>query len=72
SPIGRVLEVLLGAAVLYHALNGLRIIIIDFWPALTPYHRWLWYANWVVFVLVGLPVAYEIMAPALGLPELVR
>ena len=26
SPIGRVLETLLGAALLYHALNGLRIV----------------------------------------------
>ena len=57
SPPGRVLEVLLGAALLYHALNGLRIIIMDFWPAMTRYHRQLWYANWVIFVVVGIPVA---------------
>ncbi|HEX5148602.1 MAG TPA: succinate dehydrogenase, cytochrome b556 subunit, partial [Candidatus Limnocylindrales bacterium] len=35
SPIGRILEALLGAALLYHALNGLRIIVMDFWPPLT-------------------------------------
>ena len=29
---GRLLEVVLGAALLYHALNGLRIVIIDLWP----------------------------------------
>ena len=34
---------LLGAALLYHALNGLRIIIMDFWPSMTRYHRQLWY-----------------------------
>ncbi len=39
------LEALLGAALLYHALNGLRIIIMDFWPAMTRYHRQLWYAT---------------------------
>jgi succinate dehydrogenase / fumarate reductase cytochrome b subunit len=66
---GRVMEVLLGAALLYHALNGLRIIIMDFWPAMTIYHRQLWYASWVIFALVGLPVAYQIMAPAFGLPQ---
>ena len=27
SPVGRVLETLLGAALLYHALNGARIIV---------------------------------------------
>jgi succinate dehydrogenase / fumarate reductase, cytochrome b subunit len=66
SPFGRVMESLLGAALLYHALNGLRIIIMDFWPAMTRYHRQLWYANWVLFVLIGLPILVQIMAPAFG------
>jgi succinate dehydrogenase / fumarate reductase cytochrome b subunit len=67
---GRILEVLLGAALLYHSLNGLRIVIMDFWPAMTRYHRQMWYASWFVFVAVGLPVAYQIMAPAFGLQTL--
>jgi succinate dehydrogenase / fumarate reductase cytochrome b subunit len=67
---GRILEVLLGAALLYHSLNGLRIVVMDFWPAMTRYHRQMWYASWVVFVAIGLPVAYQIMAPAFGLPTL--
>lgn len=67
SPVGRVGESLLGAALLYHALNGLRIIIMDFWPSMTRYHRQLWYASWVVFVLIGVPVLVQIMAPAFGL-----
>ena len=50
------MEWLLGAALLYHALNGLRIVIMDFWPRMTRYHRQLWYANWVVFVVIGIPV----------------
>jgi succinate dehydrogenase / fumarate reductase cytochrome b subunit len=69
SPIGRVGETLLGAALLYHALNGLRIIIMDFWPSMTRFHRELWYACWVLFFLVGIPVAAQIMAPAFGLPQ---
>ncbi|HEY3523740.1 MAG TPA: succinate dehydrogenase, cytochrome b556 subunit [Candidatus Limnocylindrales bacterium] len=72
SPIGRVGEMLLGAALLYHALNGLRIIVMDFWPALTRYHRILWYVNWALFIVIGLPVAYQIMAPAFGLPQFLR
>ncbi len=66
SPIGRVGETLLGAALLYHALNGLRIIIMDFWPAMTRYHKQMWYVSWVVFAAVGLPIAIQIMAPAFG------
>ena len=66
SPFGRVMESLLGAAVLYHALNGLRIIIMDFWPSMTRYHKQLWYANWILFVVIGLPILVQIMAPAFG------
>jgi succinate dehydrogenase / fumarate reductase cytochrome b subunit len=53
---GRVAEILLGAALLYHALNGLRIIVMDFWPATTAYHRQLWVAVWVAFFVAGIPV----------------
>lgn len=60
---GRLLEVLLGAALLYHALNGLRIIIIDLWPAMTVYHRFLWWACWVIFIGVGVPGALIILRP---------
>jgi succinate dehydrogenase / fumarate reductase cytochrome b subunit len=63
SPVGRVAEALLGAALLYHALNGLRIVIMDFWPAMTRFHRQIWYVNWVIFTLVGLPVAWVILKP---------
>ncbi len=63
SPIGRVGEMLLGAALLYHALNGLRIVIMDFWPAMTRFHREMWLAAWAIFVVVGLPVAFVILRP---------
>jgi succinate dehydrogenase / fumarate reductase, cytochrome b subunit len=67
STAGRVMEVLLGAALFYHALNGIRILIMDFWPRMTAYHKQMWYANWVIFICVGLPGAFIIMRPALGL-----
>ena len=67
SPFGRVMESLLGAALLYHALNGLRIIIMDFWPSMTRYHRQLWYLSWVLFVVIGVPILIQIMVPAFGL-----
>ena len=63
SPVGRVGEALLGAALLYHALNGLRIVIMDFWPAMTRFHRQMWYANWVAFAAIGLPIAWVILKP---------
>jgi succinate dehydrogenase cytochrome b subunit len=66
SPVGRVLEVLLGAALLYHGLNGLRIMAMDFWPRLTLWHKQIWYANWAIFVVVGLPGAFFILKPIVG------
>ncbi len=53
----------MGAGLLYHALNGLRIIVMDFWPATTVWHKQLWYACWVVFFAVGIPGAYIILSP---------
>ena len=64
---GRIMEVLLGAALLYHSLNGIRILLMDFWPRLTVYHKQLWYVNWAIFLALGLPATFIIMRPALGL-----
>jgi succinate dehydrogenase / fumarate reductase, cytochrome b subunit len=66
SPPGRLMEVLLGAALLYHALNGLRITALDFFPDLVRYQRPIWYASWIVFLLVGIPVAIVILKPIVG------
>ena len=63
TPIGILLEWLLGAAVLYHALNGLRIVIMDFWPRMTHFHRQMWWASWIVFIGLGLPGAFIILKP---------
>jgi succinate dehydrogenase / fumarate reductase cytochrome b subunit len=60
---GRLLEVVLGAALLYHALNGLRIIIIDLWPRMTAYHRALWWGTWIIFIGVGVPGGLIILRP---------
>ena len=54
---------LLGAALLYHALNGLRIIIIDLWPAMTVYQRVLWWGSGSSSSSSGVPGALIIMRP---------
>jgi succinate dehydrogenase / fumarate reductase cytochrome b subunit len=60
---GRIMEILLGAALLYHALNGMRILIIDLWPSMTVHHKKLWYGSWVIFFGLGIPGALIIMRP---------
>ncbi len=57
KPFFRIGEVLLAGAVLYHALNGIRIIIIDFWPRATEVQQKLFYAVGVIFAVVYLPTA---------------
>lgn len=57
APFFRVGEVVLAGAVLYHALNGIRITIIDFWPQATTIHRKLFYAVGIVFALIYIPTA---------------
>lgn len=56
-PFFRVGEVVLAGMVLYHALNGVRIIIIDFWPETTASHRKGTYAMAAVFALIFIPTA---------------
>lgn len=50
-------EVALIAATLYHALNGLRIILFDFWPALVLRQRAFGYAQLVLFAAGFTPAA---------------
>ena len=57
-PIFRTSEVFLFAAVLYHSLNGIRIILIDFWPGTTRYHKQIFYVMMFIFVAAMIPVSY--------------
>lgn len=63
SPLFRGFEVLLVAAVLYHALNGLRIILIDFWEGGTGAQKRLFYISILIFLVLFLPAAYIMLAP---------
>jgi succinate dehydrogenase / fumarate reductase cytochrome b subunit len=65
-PVARVMEVALIFGVAYHAFNGLRIIIIDFWPRTTVYSRQMW--RLVMVVSLGLTAigGYFTLAPLFG------
>lgn len=56
TPIVNLLEVGLVGAVLYHALNGLRVILIDFWARGPRYQRqmtWGIAAVWLALMVPG-------------------
>ena len=57
TPIVNLLEVGLVGAVLYHALNGVRVILVDFWAKGPRYQRqmtWAIGAVWVVLMVPGM------------------
>jgi succinate dehydrogenase / fumarate reductase cytochrome b subunit len=56
TPIVNLLEVALVGAVLYHALNGIRVVLVDFWSKGPRYHRvmlWTIVAVWLVVMVPG-------------------
>ncbi len=58
-------EVVLFAALIYHALNGLRVIAMDFWPGLTIYYRPLTYGVIVATVIAMIPIGLIMITPYL-------
>lgn len=62
APCQRARRALL-AALVYHALNGLRVIAMDFWPSLTVYYRPLTYGVVVVTIIAMVPLALMMLRP---------
>ena len=56
TPIIGLMEVGLVAAVLYHALNGIRVILIDFWSQGPRHQRLMLWIVGIVWVAVMVPV----------------
>jgi succinate dehydrogenase / fumarate reductase cytochrome b subunit len=58
TPLINVMELGLIAAVLYHALNGVRVILLDFWEKGTKYQRQMLWAVIGLFVALMIPTVY--------------
>ncbi len=58
-------EVVLVAAVVYHAFNGLRIILFDFWPHLVLKQKLFAKIQLAAFALAFLPAAFFMLRSAL-------
>ncbi len=54
----RLLELGLVAAVLYHAINGVKIMILDFWPSTARHFKVLSILTSAVFVLSMVPIVW--------------
>ena len=55
TPIVGLMEYGLVAAVLFHGLNGIRVILIDFWSEGTRYQRLMLWIVAIVFLLLMVP-----------------
>jgi succinate dehydrogenase cytochrome b subunit len=62
-PLFRAMEILLLFGLLYHALNGLRIILLDLFPASARFQTQLWYVQMVIFLIAFIPLATLMAVP---------
>ena len=61
TPIVNLMEVGLVGAVLFHALNGVRIVLIDFWSKGPKYQRVMLWSIVALWVIVMIPGTYYMM-----------
>jgi succinate dehydrogenase / fumarate reductase, cytochrome b subunit len=57
-PIVQIMELGLVGAVIYHALNGVRIMIVDFWPGAAVHQARLMWATVALFLGSMAPITY--------------
>jgi succinate dehydrogenase / fumarate reductase cytochrome b subunit len=67
TPLVRLISLTLIGAVFYHALNGIRIMLIDFVPEAMRYQRSMFWAVLCLTILCFIPIAYFVLAPIFGL-----
>jgi succinate dehydrogenase / fumarate reductase cytochrome b subunit len=64
TPAVALLEYFLVAAVLFHALNGLRVAAIDFWSKGTRYQKQMLWAAGGIWVLLMAAAVYPLLGHA--------
>jgi len=62
-PLLRSAELLLLFGLLYHALNGLRVILLDLFPSTARFQMQLWYVQMVIFLIAFIPLAVLMAIP---------
>lgn len=66
NPVVGLMEVGLVAAFLYHALNGIRVILVDFWSQGPRYQRQMTYGVGIVFALLFIPFVIRHLSHVFG------
>jgi succinate dehydrogenase / fumarate reductase cytochrome b subunit len=63
----RLASLALIGSVLYHAYNGVRIILIDFWSNGYKYQRAMFYGVLGLTIVSFVPMAFYVIAPIFGI-----
>ena len=66
NPVVGIMEVGLVGAVLFHALNGVRIVLVDFWSKGPRYQRHMTYGVVGLFVVLFVPFVVRHLANVFG------
>ena len=61
-----IFQIFIFFCILFHAINGLRITILDLWPKLIVYHRQAITIEWVAFIVIYGFSVFSIIRSALG------
>ena len=56
-PLFKLGEIALVFAVIYHSVNGIRVILVDFWEGGTKYHKRLFWGSVVGTAVLFIPTA---------------
>ena len=67
NPFVRLLELGLVAMVIYHSFNGIKILLIDFFPRLTTKIRALGLATAAAFILAMIPITIIMLSQVVDL-----
>ena len=67
NPIVRLMELGLVAAVMFHAINGIRIMIVDFWPKTADRSKALGIVTFGTYFVVMVPITIIMVKQALDL-----
>jgi succinate dehydrogenase / fumarate reductase cytochrome b subunit len=62
-PVVTLMEVGLVAAVLFHALNGIRVMLVDFWEKGVRLQRQMLYVEVFLFIALMVPAAFFMLRP---------
>jgi succinate dehydrogenase cytochrome b subunit len=66
NPIVGLMEVGLVAAVVFHALNGIRVVLVDFWSKGTRYQRQMSYGVVALWVVLMVPFVIRHLSNVFG------